>query len=253
MYKFIFEFGSYMEPFIGVLCWEEDSATGKLIGANWNPKTFSFPIKIKMIKGANFETIVKNPTIDMLNRLIRGAQEFESEGAKAITTDCGFNALWQEELAESVNIPVFTSGLLLVPLVQRMIGKNKRVAIITADSRYLTERHLKAVGIDESIRTYIIGLEDYKDFYEAATVSGKTVKYLDDEAIRKLQITLAEVGKQLIQEHPDIGAIVLECTDLPPFAGVIQEVTKLPVFDIVTLMNMVYLAIHATLRSHRIK
>lgn len=242
-----------MKPFIGVLCWEEDSATGKLVGANWYPKTFGFPIRNKRIKGTNYETIVKNPTVETLNLLIRGAQEFEREGAQGITTDCGFNAIWQKELAESVSIPVFASSLLLVPLVQKMIGKGKKVAIITADKRYLTERHLKAVGIEESVGTCIIGLEENKDFFEAATVSSKTIKYLDDKSIRKLQVTLGEVGRKLVEDNPDVGAIVLECTDLPPFAGFIQEATNLPVFDIVTLTKLVYEGRYAMAHTHAVK
>ncbi len=37
------------------------------------------------------------------------AKEVEKEGVRAITTSCGFNAIFQEALANAVNIPVFTS------------------------------------------------------------------------------------------------------------------------------------------------
>ncbi len=244
-----------MKPFIGVLCWEEDSATGKLLGVNWNPNTFNFPIKIKRIKGLNYETVVKNPNEKTLNLLIKGAKEFEREGASAISTDCGFNALWQKELTDSVNIPVLTSGLLLVPLVQAMIGKNRKIAIITADSRYLTEHHLKAAGINKEIvkNCIVIGLENERIFFEAATVSGRDIKYIKRRDVKKIQAALSRVMQNVIRENLDIGAVVLECTDLPPFASMIQSLTNVPVFDMVALMNMVYQTIYPESRLHKIK
>jgi len=43
------------------------------------------------------------------------------------------------------------------------------------------------------------------------------------------------VAERLVEEHPEIEFIVLECTNLPPFRKLIQEATGKPVFDIVTL------------------
>lgn len=243
-----------MIPFIGVLCWEEDSATGRLIGVNWNPKTFAFPIKVKRLKGLNYETVVKSPNEKTLRLLIKGAQEFDREGAGAISTDCGFNALWQKELSEAVNVPVLTSGLLLVPLIQTMIGKNKKVAILTADSRHLTYRHLMAAGISEELvkNCIIVGLENEPNFFNAATSSGKNIKYLDDLAVKKIRNTLFDISKRLVEENPNVRAIVLECTDLPPFAETIQSTTGIPVFDVVGLMKMVYQAIYIKSRLQKI-
>ena len=43
----------------------------------------------------------------------------------------------------------------------------------------------------------------------------------------------------MMAEHPEVGAIVLECTNMPPWSKDIHEVTGLPVFDICTLTNYV--------------
>jgi Asp/Glu/hydantoin racemase len=48
------------------------------------------------------------------------------------------------------------------------------------------------------------------------------------------------VVERLAENHPEMGALVIECTDLPPFAHLIQEKIRVPVFDIVTLTNMIY-------------
>jgi hypothetical protein len=55
---------------------------------------------------------------------------------------------------------------------------------------------------------------------------------------------MREAVLTLVRQHPDVGAIVLECTNMAPYAYVVQEVTRLPVFDIQTLMNFVYEATH---------
>ena len=54
---------------------------------------------------------------------------------------------------------------------------------------------------------------------------------------------MVAVAEELVNENPEIGAIVLECTDLPPCAPAIRASTGLAVFDIVTLLKMVYDAI----------
>jgi Asp/Glu/hydantoin racemase len=50
-----------------------------------------------------------------------------------------------------------------------------------------------------------------------------------------------------VAEHPDVGAIVLECTNMPPYTADIQRETGLPVFDIVSLVNMVHAGLAAGL------
>jgi len=223
---------------IGILLWEEEFATDQLEGTVFSPQTFSFPVRSKKVKGTGLETIVKNPSAASRAALIQAAQELEKEGAKAITTDCGFNAIWQKELADSVSVPVFASGLLLVPLVHRMLGRGKRVGIITADKPSLTEAHLKAVGIDESIPICIVGMEREEQFSNIIG-SGRVNGPLN---IGKFENEVARVATRLVEENTDVGAIVLECTDLSPFAEAIQRATRLPVFDIVALTNMIHTA-----------
>lgn len=64
---------------------------------------------------------------------------------------------------------------------------------------------------------------------------GKTT--LDNGALTK---ELCKVAEELLKKHPDIGAILLECSDLPPYAKAIQSVTGLPVFDFNTMIDWVY-------------
>ena len=61
--------------------------------------------------------------------------------------------------------------------------------------------------------------------------------------VDKARAEHVKVAKELIKENPDVGAIVLECTNMPPYAKAIQEAVQLPVFDIFSLVDMVYNAL----------
>ena len=91
--------------------------------------------------------------------MIDEARRMERQGIRAITTSCGFNAVFQRELADAVRVPVFTSSLMQVPLVQRMLGNQRTVGVITAKKAALTEKHLKGAGIEDRAAIYIQGLE----------------------------------------------------------------------------------------------
>ena len=231
------------EPFIGMLCWGEGEGPrgleqlGELAGNSTNPATFSFPIRYRRVHGANFRTIIEEPDAPTRNALINAAIELESEGVRAITTSCGFNAILQEDLASAVNIPVFTSSLMQVPLVHRMLSPGRRIGILTARSSSLTQAHLEKVGIGPSVPLCIYGLEntqEWRRFHD----------YPDQEIdVKKVELDVVNISIEMVDRYPLLGAIVLECTDLPPFACAIQRATALPIFDIVTLVNFVHSAL----------
>ena len=229
-------------PVIGILCWEEGcSPRGleqleKLPGNSTNPETFDFPVKYCRIKGANIHTILENPCQKVLQSMIGEARKMEAQGILAITTSCGFNAVFQRELADSVSVPVFTSSLIQIPLVQNMLAKQKTVGVITAKKSALTETHLQSVGIKNQNSIYIEGLE-------ACTEWNKIfISPNEDIDIPAIENDLVHIVCSMMKKA-DIGAFVLECTDLPPFADAIRKATGRPVFDFVSLTNYTYQAI----------
>jgi Asp/Glu/hydantoin racemase len=146
-----------------------------------------------------------------------------------------FFSVVQEVLTQEVNVPVFSSPLLLVPLISRLIGSHRKVGILTASKERLTKEFLEPVGIDDSIPYIVAGLEPSKEFY--ACFMGGTRTVLDVEELRK---EVVEIAKDFVKENPDIGALLLECSDLPPFAADIQKEIDLPVFDFITFVNTIY-------------
>jgi len=227
------------KPRIGILCWEAgQSPRGleqleALKGNSTNPETYDFPVRFCKVKGANIETILENPCRKVMERMIEEAQKMVKEGVKAITTSCGFNAIFQQELADALDVPVFTSSLLQVPMVCRILGKNKYVGVITAKKAALRKEHLKAVGITPDMPVEIFGMEECPEWNKIFIAPKEDVdlNVIKEEVVS----TAAKAAKGL----PQIGAFVLECTDLPPFAQAIREVTGKPVFDFVTLVNYI--------------
>ena len=217
---------------IGILCLE--TYYGRPPGHIRNASTFRFPVMYRIVKGATAKRVVKQADAELLDPFIEAGRELEQEGVMAITGSCGFLALFQDKLADSVNIPVFTSSLIQIPLVHRMLRRNQLVGILTASKSTLTDAHLKAVGAGE-VPVCVAGMDEQPEFCEVV-IEGRR----NDLDLRRLgEEVLAVVGR-MAEIHPEMGALVIECTDLPPFAHLIQQKINIPVFDIVTLTNMVY-------------
>jgi len=213
-----------------------DTTFPRIPGDIGNASTFSFPVKLRTVKGASIDRVVKQGDRTLLEPFIDTAKGLEKEGVRAVTTTCGFLALFQDEIAASVRIPVFTSSLMQVPLVYKMLGKGHKVGIVTADSDSLSQKHLTAAGIDPSIPLAIEGMQDQKEF---SRLLGNESELEPD----KIEAEIVNVAKKLASENSDMGAFVLECANLPPYSSAIQRATGLPVFDLVTLTNYVYMAV----------
>lgn len=122
---------------IGIL--KLETVEPKVPGDIGNATSYSFPVKYKIVKGATTARLVEKNDPMLLDLFVNAAKELENEGVRAITTSCGFTAIFQKEMAEALEIPVFMSSLLQVPLVSSMLAKNKKVEILTANKRKLTK------------------------------------------------------------------------------------------------------------------
>ena len=204
---------------IAILRWESGHVPQGLMqleqlpGNSTNLASYPFPVKLVEVKGANTDTVILHPSQKLLEDMIQLAKELEKEGVRAITTSCGFNAIFQEALANAVDIPVFTSSLLQVPFAQALVGRDRAVGVITASASSLSEKHLRACGITDEMHPIVMGLENAPEW-------SKIFDHPDDSFDMDLVTEeILNVARQGVKDHPEIGAIVLECTDLPPASG----------------------------------
>jgi Asp/Glu/hydantoin racemase len=200
-----------------------------------NATSFNFPVQYKLMRGLQVNDIVcTQPTTETEHKIAELAKEMEREGVRAIATTCGIMSWFQPVMAEAVDIPVFASSLLQVPVVSRVMGKNKKVGIITVDAEFLTQENLSRVGIDESIPHIVYGLER----------SGLFVSEIEPaERLKALEGVLVPTATKMVKDNPEVAAIVYECTLLPPTSAAVQEATGLPVFDVITLIKWAYSAV----------
>ena len=220
---------------IGVLCL--DSAFPKPPGHIKNPSGLSFSVLYETVKGATVAKLVKEPSPDFIAPFLDAARRLEAEGVRAITGSCGFLALFQRELAEAVSVPVFASSLIQVPLVHNMLGGGRKVGVLTASGPNLTAQHLAAVGAGD-IPVAIQGMEAYREFREVILEGQRA-----DMDVAKIESEVLAAAKLLVKSNPEVGALVLECTDMPPYAHKLQEKLRLPIFDLTTLATMVHEAV----------
>src|SRR5262245_44730222 len=162
-----------------------DTRFPRIVGDIGNARTFPFPVRYRRVTGADPDLVVRRGAEGLLPAFIEGAQELEREGVGAITTSCGFLIKYQHELARAVRVPVFTSSLLLVPLVHRMLPPGARVGIITVSAGTLSREHLAAAGVSADVPLAVVGMETEKEF---------THVLLDDQPEVDMAIARGEHG-----------------------------------------------------------
>lgn len=201
----------------------------RIPGDMGNAGTWPFPVLYKVVRGASPRRVVLERAAGLLDVFLEAAAELVALGAEGITTNCGFLSLFQREIAAHVKVPVATSSLMQVPLVQAALPPGRRVGVLTVSARTLTRDHLAAAGAPED--TPVAGTENGREF--TRVLVGDEMR-LDVAAAAR---DILEAGAALVARHPEVGAIVLECTNMPPYAALLRERTGLPVFDIFSLIT----------------
>ncbi len=219
---------------IGVLSLE--SYFPKPPGHIKNPSSLPFTTTYEILHGLTVQKLLADPSPELLEPIISAAKRLEEQGVHAITGSCGFLAIFQKEIAEAVSIPVFVSSLIQVPLAYHMT--RAPVGVITASASSLTDKHLEGVGASD-VPIVVQGLDDAPEFSSVILRGERTQMDLG-----KVTDELLTASESMLERSPEIGAIVLECTDLPPYAHQLQAKVNRPVFDIITLANMVHAASH---------
>lgn len=224
-------------PALGVLML--DNRFERYAGDLGNPMTFDIPVLYAKVAGATTQAITTIKDDAFLEPFVAAALDLVARGADGIITSCGFLAIYQKEFAARLPVPVAASALLQVAIVEATLPAGKRVGVITFNAEGLGGPHLSGVGARPD--TPIVGLAQDGRFRRAlhgdASVDG--YDYREAEAI--------EAAERLVREHGDIGAIVLECTNLVPHAKAIQIAVGRPVYDVMTLVDWFY----AGLRQRR--
>lgn len=218
-----------------------------------NPSAYPFPIQYEVVEGVDIYRLVRGEDKpSCLEPILSAARKLERLGCRAILGECGYFAYFQREVAAAIQKPVFMSSLLQVPLAQKIVGKNQVVGILVANSQFLTSTHLEAVGIEPG-SNYVVG---------GAMDEGRCVEFdhLWTDGIRssvpqanyeKAEKEFLDVAVEFYHAHPNMGAMVLECTGFPPFARALQRIIDIPIFSWGTLLEYAYaVVVHRDYYGH---
>lgn len=203
-----------------------DTRFPRIVGDIGNPASFDFPVIFRTMTGIGpDDAVAAHPDRPrVLAALKANAEALAEEGAIGLSTSCGFLALYQKELEELSPVPVATSALLVI---KELTGK--RVGVLTASAKNLTPAHLEAVGAPGD--TPVEGLPADGAF--AATFLRNGLM-LDRDAVERETV---QAARSLIARHPEVDAIVLECTNLPPYKAALQRALGVQVLDVLDLLR----------------
>jgi hypothetical protein len=201
----------------------------RIPGDMGNAETWPFPVLYKVVPGASPRRVVCDKAEGLLDEFLAAAAELVRLGADGITTTCGFLSLYQRELAAHVGVPVATSSLMQIPFIERVLPPGKQVGIITVSAASLSEEHLNAAGVDPA--TPVVGTDGGS---ELTRVLINNEERLDVAAAERDILT---AGEELVAKHSGIGAVLLECTNMVPYARALSLWLRLPVFSIYTFVT----------------
>jgi Asp/Glu/hydantoin racemase len=191
------------------------------------------------------DSLIYAPEFEALHdRFLQAGRDLVAKGVRAVVGGCGFMILFQRELAEELPVPVYSSSLMQLPLIAQSLPANSSIGVITASGSSLSPRHMDIACAGLPIRYVIGGLENRPAFKAAVH---DQVGTLDFEAVQSDVVAEALV---LQQANSDLRAILLECTDLPPYADAVAQATGLPVYDITTLINWAHQSVEPPRYPH---
>jgi len=205
-----------------------------------HPGSYAYDVHYQMVKGLTFEMCQSGKlTPEVEKAFLQGIKDLEAKGVSVITGDCGF-MMWLQELARrNTKLPVIMSSLATLPAITASYTNDEQVAIFTANGKSLLgmESLIKAeCGVDVQDKRYIfVGCEEVPGF-EAVALGEKV-------DVAKVTPGIVKKAQEILTKHPKVRAILMECTELPPYSDAVRHICGIPVFDAITACDF-YIASH---------
>ncbi|MDA8889161.1 aspartate/glutamate racemase family protein [Hellea sp.] len=206
-----------------------------------NMQTYDFPVRLAFVDDpfdpvGYVESSSENGGWN-IKSWITAARQLEEDGVRAIVSGCGLAGSIHSKLQASLEIPLYSATLQFVNHFADQIGRDKRVGILTIGENFLNARNqalFAECGVDKNVKIACAGMynSEYKNDFMKYLMETGNVEVATSDVVNTVMA--------MIEKYPDIGGIVVECTDLPPFSQAIREATGLPVFDPVDMVKQVH-------------
>lgn len=224
-------------PPLGALCLDYTDDIHRPPGDPLNPESFHFPLIHETIHNATLWKVVNSQEYpeEFIQSIADACKRLAERGAVGVITSCGFLAQIQKKIAGRIPIPIATSSLLQIPLLLTMRPENEHIGVITFDSETLGNAHFEGIGITCDLRKRITVI--------GCTPSGPLrgiIQRGEPYVHEELEKELVSRAKVLVEHDPLVSVIVLECTQMPPYARAISQATGLPVYDVIPMIDWFY-------------
>lgn len=215
------------------------------VGDPFNEATWPFPLLRELAEGSQLNNIVTSEIYpeEFLVSIVSAGEKLRQRGCVGIITDCGFLAGAQKELAKRLSIPIAASALNQIPSIQAFLRPGQTIGALTYDDSQLGDRQLLQIGVQNPDAVHIAAPPE-DGWLRGHIRDGKPYDHA------RIEEELVKSALDLLKKYPDIGAILLECTQMPPFADAIRKATKLPVYDVYTLGTWFYSALTSQRPQH---
>jgi len=201
-----------------------------------NACTFDFPVTYEVVEGLTVERATSKDTT-ALNSLVKAGEKLVRGGVKAVSSNCGYLGFFQQELASRLAVPVFMSSLLQLPFISAMIGQGRKVGVLCVREATFDQSLLEGLGVDPALPMVVRGMDQWEHFYRGIMIDSGEL----DAA--RIEAEMVAASRKMVEEDSSIGAILLECADMPPYSCAVQRAVGLPIFDFVTMINYVFSAV----------
>lgn len=212
-----------------------DARFPRIVGDMGNALTWPFPVRYRVVRGASPDLVVRRGAPGLLEPFIAAGRELAEEGCRVITTNCGFLSLYQAELAAALPVPVATSSLMQAEMIQATLAPGRRVGALTISAESLTPAHLAGAGCPEGMPVW--GVAQGCSFQSTLLDNELTLD------VAAAEVDMVAAARAFQAAHPELGAILLECTNMPPYKRAVREATGLPVYSIETLVHWLVAAL----------
>ncbi|MBT1161128.1 hypothetical protein [Bifidobacterium sp. SO1] len=210
-----------------------DSDIPRPVGDVGNARSFGYPVRYEVVAGIGPADMFRPRSTAVADGFVAAVNTMADQGIQVAATSCGLLAHYQSEVAARTRIPVAMSSLIQLPLVLRMLRPEQSVLLVTIDAHAIGDRHFEQSGVAQSDRDRIV-VQDMADApYFLSVIKGRQ----DDYEPARAEIEVLAAVRAGLARAPQCGAIVLECTNLPPFSQTIRRTTHLPVWDVLTLTD----------------
>lgn len=199
-----------------------DTQFPRPIGDIGNPLSWPVPVHQRVLRGVWPDKVVASAAGLRQNRVLPGfvaiVRQLERDGARAITTSCGLLVLLQRELQAAVKVPVVTSSLLQLPT---LLERDQQVGVLTISSKHLGAEHLRTAGVPrDRLRDVLVQGVDAASEFATAILGNR-----DTMNLERAQADVVTAALMLKARSPQLRTVVLECTNMPPYAHAVREAT----------------------------